>query len=513
MTPIPPGPPVAQAGPLVELAGWGWRHAGRRAWAVCQIDFRLDPGERVLLLGPSGAGKSTLLSAIAGLLGGGDEGEEAGTIRLAGRHPSQVKGRTALVMQDPESQIILARLGDDVAFGAENLGVPRDEIWRRVASGLAAVGLDLPYDRSTEALSGGQKQRLVLAGALAMGADLLLLDEPTANLDPAGVVAVRDAVADVVADRRRGLIVVEHHSEVWADLVDRVVVLTTAGIVADAPPGEVFAQSGAELAAMGVWVPPAYGDSRDVRIRRDPGDPDDPPGGDGPGDPTAGPAGGPTGPILAASGLAIGYGTTPVLTGLDLTIPAGRSTVIVGPNGAGKTTLALTLAGLLPRLAGQIVAAPKLAARGLTDPAAWRSKELLSRIGTVFQAPEHQFVATTVRDEIAVGLRALKYPAAEIDARVGELLDALHLADVAQANPFTLSGGEKRRASVGTVLATNPAIVVLDEPTFGQDRTTWRDLVALIGTLVAGGTTVISVTHDQAYIAALGHHVIELAVS
>jgi len=171
----------------VDAHGWGWRHASRRAWALRDVSFHIEPGERVLLLGASGAGKSTLLQGLAGVLGGEDEGESHGELLVDGALAAASRGRSGLVLQDPDAQMILARVGDDVAFGCENLGVPREQIWPRVRWALDAVGLDVPLDRPTKALSGGQKQRLALAGALAMRPGLLLLDEPTANLDPGGV--------------------------------------------------------------------------------------------------------------------------------------------------------------------------------------------------------------------------------------------------------------------------------------------------------------------------------------
>ncbi|HAM26480.1 MAG TPA: ABC transporter ATP-binding protein, partial [Microbacteriaceae bacterium] len=166
----------------VEAKGWGWRHAGRADWAVSGLDLRIEPGERVLLLGASGAGKSTLVHALAGVLGGDDEGERAGKLLVGGVRPEDARGRVGLVLQDPDSQVVLARVGDDVAFGCENLGIARNEIWRRVAGALEAVGLDLPLAHPTSRLSGGQKQRLALAGVLSMRPGLVLLDEPTANL-------------------------------------------------------------------------------------------------------------------------------------------------------------------------------------------------------------------------------------------------------------------------------------------------------------------------------------------
>lgn len=483
----------AGVGPArVDATGWGWRHAGRRRPAVDAVDLRIHPGERVLLLGPSGSGKSTLLHALAGVLGGDDEGEQWGTLRIDGRHATDAHGRAGLVLQDPDSQVILARVGDDVAFGCENLGVPRDETWRRVADALDAVGLDLPLDHPTSRLSGGQKQRLAIAGAIAMRPGLLLLDEPTANLDPDGVAEVRDAVRRVLERTGSTMVVVEHRVDVWLDVVDRVVVLGADGrLIADGDPGDVLAERGAELAAAGVWVP---GVPLEVPGATDAAS-DDP------------------APALAARELAIGRPRTPVLhAGLDLVLPTASSTVLTGPNGAGKSTLALTLGGLLPPRGGAVVAAPELA-RGLGDaPIRWRSRDLLTRIGTVFQEPEHQFVAATVRDELAVGPRALGLPEREVGARADEVMHRLRLDHLAAANPFTLSGGEARRLSVGAVLATRPGVVILDEPTFGQDRLGWVELVRLLHELVEGGTTLLSVTHDPAFRAALGARRIDLTM-
>ena len=248
--------------PLITADGWGWRHAGRASWALRDVNLTVEPGERVLLLGPSGAGKSTLLLALAGVLGGADEGTEAGRLLVDGQHRSRLAGQVGLVRQDPASQVVLARVGDDVAFGCENLAVPPLQIWPRVRRALGAVELDVALDHLSGELSGGQQQRLVLAGALAMhNGDgqrprLLLLDEPTANLDPAGVEAVRRAVGNVVASRQVALIVVEHRVDVWLPLIDRVIVLSAdGGVSADGQPDEVFAAKGEELARQGVWVP------------------------------------------------------------------------------------------------------------------------------------------------------------------------------------------------------------------------------------------------------------------
>lgn len=478
-------PPVDVVTPAaVSISGWGWRHATRKAWAVSDITLDIAPGEKVLLLGPSGAGKSTLMHAMAGVIGGADEGEEAGRLLIDGQPADTVRGRTGLVLQDPDSQVVLARVGDDVAFGCENLGIPREQIWPRVDTALREVGLDVPLDHPTSALSGGQKQRLALAGVIAMRPGLLLLDEPTANLDPDGVEEVRDAVARVTATSGATLVVIEHRVGVWRSLVDRVIVLAPdGGVLDDGPTERVLSERGEALAAAGVWVP-EFPPARPVRRPRER-----------------------RSHVLSAKDLSIArVRGNPVAVGLDLRIAAGEATVITGQNGAGKSTLALTLAGLLRPAGGEVAASDDFASGAGRNPIGWKSRQLLTRIGTVFQDPEHQFLTGTVRDELAVGLRALKLPEADVTARVDELLTRLRLDKLAGANPFTLSGGEKRRLSVATVLATRPGVLVLDEPTFGQDSRTWAELVALLAELIDAGQAVIAVTHDREFIDALADH-------
>lgn len=470
----------------ITARGWGWRHGDRPRPAVSGLDLDVAPGERLLLLGASGAGKSTLLAGLAGVLGDAQDGDRAGELLVDGMVPEAARGQVGLVLQDPDGQTVLARVGDEVAFGCENLGVPRDEIWRRVGEALEAVGLDVPFDHPTSELSGGQKQRLAIASVLAMRPGLLLLDEPTANLDPDGVAEVHDAVERLVAARETTLVVVEHRVQTWLDLADRVVVLEPGGGVrADGPPTSLLRERGAELAASGIWVPghhPVVG-----RI----------------------PAAAEAPALLVGEALAVGrrrFGERAPRTaasGIEVTVRSARTTAVVGPNGAGKSTLGLTLAGLLTPVGGRVVATQTLAGPLGDAPVRWRSRELLTRIGTVFQDPEHQFLRGTVRDELEVGPRALRRADADVASVRDELATRLRLGALLDANPFTLSGGEKRRLSVASVLATAPRVIVADEPTFGQDALTWAELVRLLGELVASGTALVAITHDQELVDAL----------
>ena len=483
--------PGEGAGARVCARGWGWRHAGRKNAALSGVDLDIAPGERVLVLGPSGSGKSTLMGGLAGLLGGAEEGDATGTLTVDGVAPAEARGRVGLLMQDPEAQVVLARVGDDVAFGMENLGVAREEIWPRVENSLEAVGLSVPLDHSTTELSGGQKQRLALASILAMGPGLLLLDEPTANLDPSGVAEVRAAVEKVVERTGATVVVVEHRVDVWASLVDRVIVVADGAIAADGPLDEVLEQQGDALRERGIWLP---GD--DVAAEVGPA-------------PEAAPASSDATPIARVTDLTIGYdASAPVRSGIDLTIERGVSTCIVGANGAGKSTFALTLAGLLPPLEGTVEVETSDGTRG--DPHEWSSKQLLGRMSMVFQEPEYQFLAATVAEELAIGPRAAGMTDEEIAPLVDEHLEALGLTALARANPMTLSGGEKRRLSVATALISAPELLILDEPTFGQDRGTWLGLVRLLRAALERGVTLVSITHDPAFVAAMGQRVVDL---
>ncbi|BCJ44986.1 ABC transporter ATP-binding protein [Actinoplanes ianthinogenes] len=449
------------------LRGFGWRHAGRRAWAVRGLDLHVRRGERVLLLGPSGAGKSTLLAALAGLLPE-DSGEAEGTVEIDGLEPRKARDRVGILFQDPQTQLVMARSGDDVAFGLENRGLPAAGIWPRVTDALTRVGFPYPNDRPTHALSGGEAQRLALAGVIALRPGLLLLDEPTANLDPAGAALIREAVSRA-AGPDTTLIIVEHRVAEALPLVDRVVVLAPGGGVrAEGTPEAVFAACGDELADEGVWVPgrPVAAAASSVR-------------------PSA------AEPLLSAERVTV-PGRLPEVS---LTARAAEVLAVTGPNGAGKSTLALLLGGLLAPGSGRIT--------GFGDkrpPHRWRAATLTQRIGSVFQNPEHQFVTARVADELALGPRRLGRSPGEIRVTVDELLHRLRLDRLAAANPYTLSGGEARRLSVATALATAPRLLVLDEPTFGQDRRTWVELVALVAELRDEGHGIVAVTHDEDFV-------------
>lgn len=469
----------------VEFRDFGWRPSGRQAPTVSGVDLRIERGERVLLLGASGSGKSTLLSAMAGLLDQ-DLGEQTGTVLIDGHEAAQSRDRVGICFQDPQSQLVMARAGDDVAFGLENRGVPYQEIWPRVDKALSMVNFGYEHDRFVHALSGGEQQRLVLAGALAYDPSLLLLDEPTANLDPAQADAIADALGAALGGTDTTMVLVEHRISKMLPLVDRVIALNPDGtMLADGPVRTVFADHGEQLARNGVWTPDAL--AAPVRRSRGTG--------------TA---------VLSAHHVDQRYtgADENALNDVSLDINASQLTALVGVNGSGKSTLARLLGGLTAPKAGGVYARGDLAHPRGKPLHRWRAGPLSETVGSVFQNPEQQFVTATVKEELRHrGIRA----APVSPQRADELLERLRLQHLAEANPFTLSGGEARRLSVATVLAHSPDIVILDEPTFGQDRRTWLELVQLIADLRDDGLAVVAATHDEDFIEAVSDRTVRLS--
>lgn len=552
---------------------WGYRHASRRAFAVRGLDLTIKAGERVLLLGASGIGKSTILSGAAGLIGNdfvtknsaknsadsaennaknsaksqqttlvedADGGVSEGRVLVDGVPVRRARGKVGLVLQDPDAQAIFQRLGDNVAFGPENMNVPREEIWDRVRESLKKVGLDgLQLHRSTSHLSGGQMQRLALAGALAMQPSVLLLDEPTANLDPDGTQQIVGAVRTVLDSTRATMVLVEHHAEPWIEMIDRVVVLglendeaangnangkdahsetvhdetvhdddiaraasSRTVIVADGTPDDVFNRTDLDFEDLGIWLPERYKKNVKSSINES---------SESKSSETCNPSEGYGEVLLSTKDLAISHSSEPIARHINLEFRAGQITALVGANGTGKSTLSLTLAGLLPAVSGEVVASEALAkgANG-ANPMKWKSPDLAKRISYVFQNPEHQFACGSVLDEVMLGPLRTGVPADEARAKAQELLKRFRLARYANANPYTLSGGEKRRLTVAASLAAAPRVLILDEPTFGQDRKTWLQIIRLIASLRGEGVSIIVVTHDRELVEALDARLVEL---
>lgn len=380
-------------------------------------------------------------------------------------------------------------VGRDVAFGLENLGVPRDSIWSRVEEALTATGFPYPPDHPTSALSGGETQRLALAGGLVLGSRVLLLDEPTSMLDPAATAAVHRSIRQFAEDRHPTMIIVEHHLDPWLDFADRLVVLSRDGeMVADGTPHRVLAELGDSLLPEGVWVPglPA------PRLAIPPASLVAPW--------AAGPA-----ELVRAEAVWLERTTwlsrqsmPPVqaLRGVDAVLRTGQALAVTGPSGAGKSSLVSLLAGLVAPTAGSVRAAPELATSRGREPRRWRSRDLAARLAWAPQSPEHGIVTGSVRDEVTVAARACGRDVAETDRRATGLLEFLGLSSVADASPYHLSGGEQRRLMVAAALVNGPYGLLLDEPTVGQDRLTWAAVTGALAGARSAGAGVALATHD-----------------
>lgn len=491
---------TASGGGRVEVRDLTWRPYGRRDPIIAGLDLDLAPGERLLLVGPSGSGKSTLLRALAGALEATASGDLSGSVTIDGAAPGARPGAVGLVLQEPGAGVVSATVGRDVAFGLENIGMPRADMPARVTSALAAVRLDLPQDTPTHALSGGEQQRLALAGALALEPSLLLLDEPTAMLDPVNAATVRDSVERVVADRHLTTVVVEHKLGPWVGFADRILVLDGDGRpVVDGDPDTVLAEHGETLAAQGIWVPgfPAP-QPRGIR--------------DGVFTTSATGAGIVS---LAARDVTVGRtvrrldGSTRrsiAVADQSFEARAGQVHALVGPSGAGKSTLLLALGGLLDHDGGRVAAHPSLvparhaATTGEADPRTWSTTEVAALVAWVPQWASSTIVAGTVLEEVMTTARALGQVEDEALARARALLDLVGLGHLEQADPRHLSGGEQRRLAMVSAVVHQPGVLLADEATVGQDRLTWAAVMGVVEAMRDRGSAVVLTTHDEAVV-------------
>ena len=463
----------------------------------------------LLVVGPSGSGKSTLARAIAGLLPWQFEGTWQGSLRVGdvevarnegdiaeGSSPSEVSSDVvhpvttaglgaAILLQDPASQLVMERVGDDVAFGLENDAWPLEQMRARVPEALASVGLAGFDGRRSTRLSGGEQQRVALAGVLAPRPGVLVLDEPTAHLDPSGTEAIFGILAGLRERRAATIVLIEHRAEQAWPLADVVLALDDDGRPIDVgPAAAVLKRSRKRMTNAGIWLPegaaePAAGAARTGR-----------------GDRTLG-----TLPVLEMRGVRFGYDReNTVLRDVDLTVGPGERVALVGANGSGKSTLLRVALGLRRPTTG-------LVQLGERDPARMPAIQLARLAGYVVQDPELGFLGDTVRDEVELGLEPAQV------AYAHALCDHLRLPLEAfgDRSPYRLSGGEQRRLSIVTGLSRRPLLLALDEPTFGQDRRGHEALVSALDQLVEDGSALLAATHDERFVSDATDRRVELA--
>ena len=509
--------------PLIQISALGLRYDDTPSPTLRDVNLKINPGELVLLCGPTGCGKTSLALCSNGLVPFATSGTLSGDLRVCGLDPRQtptphMAKEVGLVFQDPEGQLCTLFLEDEIAFGAENLKTPRAELAERVTKMLDLVGLQSHRKESVFELSGGQKQKVNIVSVLAMQPRLLVFDMPTANLDPIGSEEVFSVIRELVSDHALTSIIIENRLDDLVPLADRVIVMSADGTIAlDGTPAEVFAHARFMTGELGVEIPQVieiaerlreHGldvgagpslpltvealvgrlatlfDGGQLEASRQPSNPERP-------------STRSSEPIVKLKDVHFGYRRkTEVLKGISFEMPRGELLAIVGNNGSGKTTLVKNLVGLLRPTAGKVTVC------GL-DVNRSQVAEIAAKAAYVFQYPEHQFVAQgqTVADEIAFNLRTAGCDEAEVERRVAVLVERFQLAGKEKASPFVLSGGEMRTLSVACMLSTQPELLILDEPTYGQDRRRIQALMDRLAELRADGASVIMITHDMRLVA------------
>ena len=478
--------------------------------ALDDVTLEVCRGERVCVLGANGSGKSTLASVICGLLAP-DEGdvELAGHAVCTGGVPDLAAYRDArrqlgLVFQNPDDQIVTSVVADDVAFGPENLGVPRTQISVRVARELRRVAMEKCAHADPSRLSGGQRQRVCIAGALAMEPAVLVLDEPSSLLDVRGRAAIMRVMGRLAAAGATLVHVTHFMDEALA--ADRVVVMQHGHVALEGTPDEVFAAKNAQvIEALGLEMPFEARLAVALRQAGAAGNAIAAPGAPSDEKPAACAACAHTAEPLAilARDLVFSYGPdAQALDGVSLEVPVRATTAIVGQTGSGKSTLLRLLCGLEAADAGSLTVC------GINAATKRGRRQVRRAVGYVMQHPERQLFAQTVAEDVAFGPRNQGLSAAEVEGRVAHALDLVGLADRRDASPFELSGGQQRLAAIAGVLAMEPELLVLDEPTAGLDPRGRARLRALMADLAAHGVTLLQVTHSMEDAARADHVVV-----
>jgi len=516
----------------IDIKGLTYSYPTSKEPVLRHINLSVRKGEFLSIMGPTGAGKSTLCLTLNGIIPQSLSGKMDGSVVVEGlntlAHGVHVlTSKVGIIFQEPESQLFSMNVGEEVSFGPENLGVPPDEIRKRVDWALDVVRMEQFRERSPFRLSGGQKQRVAIAAALSMMPAILVLDEPTSGLDPIGKMEVFSVVHDLKKMRNMTVVMVEHESEEIARFSDRVVVMDQGRIVLEGAPRDVFSRA-QTLLDIGLSVPQVSELSEKMNQKLRPSKPysfltlqeaeesilrdfskskarsraspvtsktkqrlpavaNDQP------------------PAVEVKDLHFEYEKDiEVLTGINLSINRGECVAIVGQNGSGKTTLVKHFNGLLRPTSGKIIV------NGI-ETAGKTIAQLSKTVGYLFQNPDHQIFSTSVEEEIAFGPKNLGADPEETERRVSQALKLVRLEEYRKVPPSTLGLGERRKVTLASIVAMKPDVMILDEPTTGIDWNGSIQLMDSVRELNKQGHTIITITHSMRVVAQYAERTIVLA--
>ncbi|KTD88320.1 ABC transporter ATP-binding protein [Paenibacillus etheri] len=491
---------------VIEFKDFSFQYRAQQEPTLADINLTIAEGEKVLIVGPSGSGKSTLAHCINGLIPFAYKGEMSGSLRIMGLEQKELSiaalsDQVGTVLQDPDGQFVGLTVGEDIAFSLENHAVQQAEMIERVVAAATAVDIHEYLESSPQELSGGQKQKTTLAGVLVGDVDILLFDEPLANLDPYTGTKAIELIDRVQKETGKTVIIIEHRlEEVLHRAVDRIIVIHDGRIAADMPAAELLSTS--LLSEVGIREPlyltalkyagctitsdmnPQHIDEirldscsskleywyDDNKARQDKIE---------------------NLPILELRDISFGYEKNrPVLHKLNLLINKGEMVCIAGRNGAGKSTVSKLICGFYKPTSGSI----RMNGR---DIAKDTIKERAERIGFVMQNPNHMISKTLIYDEVALGLKLRGVPEELIRDRVHHILKICGLYAFRSWPISALSYGQKKRVTIASIMILEPEVIILDEPTAAQDYRHYNEMMEFLLTLREQGMTVIMITHDM----------------
>jgi len=513
---------------IVEVKNLSYTYPNASKPALEDISLSINPGEFVLLTGPSGCGKTTFCRALNGLIPKFYNGTLTGSVHIAGldvaEHSTmELAKHIGLIFQNPDNQIFALTVEKDIAFGLENLGISKAEMHREIDWAAGTTGIESLRLRATHELSGGQKQRLTIASVLAMHPSIIVMDEPTSFLDPVGAEHIFDVLDRLNKEYGMTIIIIEHRIDIAAKYVNRIIVFDEGRVRSDGKPSLILAQEDTRL--LGVGIPRILElakrfDDHDTMFSELPLTSDQfygqitaclrikeftskksllPP------DMLDLVGEHHHSPLIQAKNIVFDYpGNVHALRGVDLTINHGDYVAIMGENGAGKTTLVKHFNGLLRPKEGEVFLDGE-------DISKQSVAQLARRVGLVFQNPDDQLFEESVEKEISFALRNFGMREEVIAKRVTWAMNLLDIEKYRESSPFILSGGERKRVALASVLAWDPEVLVLDEPTIGQDYGQKERLRHFLTQLRTQGKTVIIVTHDVEFVAESQPHIVLMA--